>query len=190
MSQLLGDGEPSGYNSEDDSDKLPLEVLENRLDAHSNQFDTLREDLQKERERRQKLEEELNAKNERIEELEDEVARLDSRTNLLNLVQSSDEMDGEQRSTALILHLHKAAQKQRERGEHAMASVNRDEAESALQYPDVDRTTIYRDMERAVRLVGNEAVLTYESASGGESRLKLNLEAGGLPRKFTKGEEL
>lgn len=134
------------------------------------------------------LEESVQEMDDRIEELEDEVARLDSRTDLLDLVQSSDEMDGEQRSTALIQHLHKAAQKQRDRGEPAMASVNRDEAEAALQYPDVERTTIYRDMERAIRLVGNEAVLWYESASGGESRLKLNLETGDLSAKFTEEE--
>ena len=163
-----------------------LEVLENRLNAHSNQFDSLRERLQEEREQRHQLEREVQQKNEQICELENKVARLDSRTDLLELVQRSDEMDSEQRSTALILHLHKAAKKQRDRGEPAMASVNRDEAERALQYPDVDRTTIYQDMKRAVRLVGNKAVLTYESASGGESRLKLNIEKGDLPAKFTE----
>lgn len=188
MSQPLGEAESSEPDSDHDSVELRLEALKNLLDAHSNQFDSLREGLQEERDRRHKLEEELEAKNERIEELEAEIARLDARTDLFELVQSSDEINGEQRSTVLIQHLHKKAQKQRDRGERAMASVNRDEAEAALQYPDVDRTTIYRDMERAVRLVGDENVLWYESASGGESRLKLNLETGDLSSEFTEAE--
>jgi hypothetical protein len=59
--------------------------------------------------------------------------------------------------------------------------VTRQEAEAALHHPDVDRTTIYDDMRRAVRLVDNKNVLWYESSSGGASRLKLDLEAGELP---------
>lgn len=192
--QTDDEAESDDAAKDDDTEEMALldrlEVLENRLEAHSNQFDNLREQLQKEQEQRHQLERELQQKDERISELEDKVARLDSRTDLLDLVQSSDKMDGEQRSTALIQHLHKKAQTQRDRSEPMMASVNRDQAEAALQYPEVDRTTIYRDMERAVRLVGNEAVLWYDSASGGESRLKLNLETGVLPAKFTGGEEL
>lgn len=164
--------------------------LKNRLGAHSKRFDSLRADVEDMREERRALERDLKAMSERIEAVEAKIARLDNRTELLNLVQSSDEMNGEQRSTALVQHLYKKAQKRRDRGEHALASVNRDEAEAALQYPTVDRTTIYRDMERAVRLVDNEAVLTYERASGDEKRLKLNLETDELPARFTDRTEL
>lgn len=166
------------------------DAFENRLDAHSKRFESLRAELQEMRDERCALERDLDAMSERIEAVEEKIARLDARTELLDLVQSSDEMNGEQRSTALIQHLHQKAQKRRDRGERAMASVNRDEAEAALQYPDVDRTTIYRDMERAVRLVDNEAVLTYDCTAGDEKRLKLNLETDELPVRFTEGTEL
>lgn len=151
-----------------------LETYRNGLENAWDAIDELQEQLQEERKERKRLEEEN-------ENLRNEIERLDARTDLLHLVESSDEMDGRQRSVALIQHLQRAAEKNRERGREAKASVNREEAEGALHHPDVDRTTIYDDMRRAVRLVGNESVLKYESSSGGGSRLKLNLEAGDLP---------
>lgn len=160
---------------------VSIEDLTARLDALSTGHETLveeveylQEQLQEEREERQQL----ASENERLRE---EIGELRSRTDLLKLVENSDEMGGRQRSVTLIQHLRRAAERERDRGQKAKASVNREEAESALQYPDVDRTTIYDDMRRATRLVGDEAVLWYESSSGGGSRLKLNLEAGDLP---------
>jgi len=144
-------------------------------------IDDLEEELQEEREERRRLEEEN-------EQLREEVERLHARTDLLRLVENSDEMTGKQRSLALIQHLKKAAEKQRDRDREAKASVNREEAESALQYPDVDRTTLYDDMRRAERLVDNKSVLWYESASGGASRLRLNLDAGSLPEEIAGTE--
>jgi chromosome segregation ATPase len=179
-------------NEQNNFEKQPAErrlvAVESRLEAHSKRFESLHEELEEERGKRRELERKLEAQEDYTQELEREIAQLDSRTDLLNLVQSSHEMDGEQRSTVLIQHLYRAAEKRRDRGEPAKSSVNRGEAATALQHPDVERTTIYQDMKRAVRLVGDESVLWYGSASDGEARLKLDLETGELPRKFTEGE--
>lgn len=106
---------------------------------------------------------------------------MDARTDLLSLVENSDEITAKQRRIALIQHLKKAAEKERERGRDAKASLNKKEAEAALKYPDIDRTTFYDDLRKAPSLVGKKDVLWYESNSGGESRMKLNLENGELP---------
>ena len=151
-----------------------LDAVRTRLKNLEGEMDELRGELAEEREERRRLEEEN-------EELRQEVEELHGRTDLLRLVENSDEMDAKQRRVALIQHLQKAAERERERERKAMASVNWEEALSALQYPDIDRTTIYDDLRETPRLVGNENVLWYESSSGGESRLKLNLERGDLP---------
>ncbi|WP_435179822.1 hypothetical protein [Halorussus sp. AFM4] len=187
---MTGSNPDKSKNSTETLVEDRLKAFDRRLDAHSKRFDYLKDKLKDERDRHRELATELKATKKHLQELEDEIGQLDSRTDILTLVQNSDEMDGEQRSTAIIQHLHRAAQKQHDRGGPAKSSVNRDEAEAALQYPDVDRTTIYRDMERAVRLVGDERVLWYDGASGGESRLKLSLESEDLPKKFTARESL
>ena len=164
------------------SDETPsIEELEAKLETFQEglgnaweAIDDLEEQLEEEREERRRLEEEN-------EDLQEEIERLDARTDLLSLVENSDEMTAKQRRIALIQHLKKAAEKERERGRDAKASVNKDEAEAALQYPDIDRTTVYDDLRKAPHLVGKKSVLWYESSSGGESRLKLNLEKGDLP---------
>jgi hypothetical protein len=99
-------------------------------------------------------------------------------------------MTGEQRSATLLQHLQRAATSGTGNDEDVTATreaaVTREQAEIALQHPDVDRTTIYDDMRRAVRLVGNEDVCWYESGDG--SRLCINLEAGELPAQFNGSE--
>lgn len=124
-----------------------------------------------------------------IDRLENELKRLDSRTDLLELVDQADELNSEQRSIALIQHLKRAAERKRERGRPAKAAVDRDGAEQALQYPDVDRTTIYTDMRRAERLVDNTSLLKYETDDKG-TRLKLDLEEGRLPSDALGSEGL
>ena len=141
-------------------------------------IDRLEEQLEEERVQRRRVE----AQN---EDLRDQVEHLAARTDLLRLVENSDKLTAKQRSVALIQHLRRAAEKQRDRDRQAKASMNREEAERALQYPAIDRTTIYNDMRRAARLVDNQDVLRYVSASGGESRLRLSLEAGRLPGEIT-----
>lgn len=151
-----------------------LETFQEGLGNAWDTIDALEAKLEEEREERRRLEEE-------VQDLQKEIDRLDARTDLLSLVENSDEMTAEQRRITLIQHLNKAAKKERERGRDAKASVTRDEAEAALQYPDLDRTTFFGDLRKAPDLVGNESVLSYESSSGGKSRLKLNLEKGDLP---------
>ncbi|MFD1601084.1 hypothetical protein [Halobellus rarus] len=163
------------------SETPSLTELEGQLKAlqqgHNNAWDAI-EDLQDQMQ-------EIRAEQRRIQEgqtdLQASIEQIDTRTDLLRLVESSDEMSGKQRSVALIQHLRRAAMRERERGRTAKASLNREEAERALQYPAIDRTTVYTDMDRAERLVGDRDVLWYESNSSGRSRLKLNLEAGDLP---------
>ena len=156
---------------------VDVEELEVRVDALSKGLAAARESDEAERQERRRLQEEND-------ELREEIERLDARTDLLKLVDNSDDMTGQQRSITLIQNLHRAALKERDRGRSAKASVNREEAETALQHPDVDRTTTYDDMRRAVRLVGDEQLLKYSTATGGGSRLKLNLEAGNLPNEI------
>ena len=156
---------------------VDVEELEARVDA-------LSKGLAAARESDDELKDDLRRLQEENDELREEIERLDARTDLLKLVDNSDDMTGQQRSITLIQNLHRAALKERDRGRSAKASVNREEAETALQHPDVDRTTTYDDMRRAVRLVGDEQLLKYSTATGGESRLKLNLEAGNLPNEI------
>lgn len=151
-----------------------LAELESRLDAQSEGLSALWD-----------LVDELQEENEQLRERVDE---LDARTDLLQVVEKADDLTARQRSIVLLQHLRRAADRKRERGQPAKASVDRDEAEAALKYPDVERTTIYTDMQRAARLVGNEDVCWYESGGHGESRLKLNLEAGELPANIDEEE--
>lgn len=165
-----------------------LEVLTAKLETYEDGLDNAWDAIDELREERDELRKGLQKKDERINGIEDKIARLDARTDLLELVENANEMDAEQRSTALIQHLKQAAERQRDREGEAKASVSPRKAEAVLHYPDVDRTTIYTDMQRAVRLVGNEDVLWYENNGYGDTWLKLNLEAGELPQKFTGRE--
>lgn len=161
-----------------------MEEFVARLEAQSNRLNYLTNELEEAHEKRSLLREEIEELRDENSELRAQITHLDERTDLLQLVQNSDELTGKQRSVALIQHLRRAAVRERDRGRDAKASVNRDEAERALQYPEVDRTTIYTDMQRAAKLVGNEDVLSYVSESGGGSRLKMNLESGDLDARF------
>lgn len=170
------DAGKTGVQGVEDAEIERLAEFEDRLDAHSDGLSSIWDTI-----------EELQEENEQLRERVDE---LDSRTDLLQLVENSDDLNGEQRSIILLQHLQKAAQRARERGQPAQASVDRDQAERALQYPDVERTTIYRDMERAARLVGNDDVCWYESRGHGETWLKLDLEAGEIPDDVLRRDDL
>jgi TolA-binding protein len=148
-----------------------VDAIRKRLSNLEGDVEDLQEELDEEREERRRLE----AEN---EDLREEIERLDARTDLLRLVENSDEMDAEQYAAALVQHLKEAAERQRERGRDAKASLDRDEAEAALKYPDVKRATIYKYMQDAADLVGDDDVLWYESKGYGETRLKIDLEDG------------
>ena len=161
-------------NAKIETQNAKIENLISGVQSAWDEIEELQSDLEEERHERQRVEEENK-------ELKSEIEQLDARTDLLRLVESSDEMSGKQRSVALIQNLRREAERKRDRGKEATASVTRKEAERALQHPDVDRTTIYDDMKRAVRLVGDKNVLAYDSKTGGGSRLTLDLEAGEIP---------
>ena len=165
-----------------DGDNTPeLRTIAARLEAHSKRIESLEDERDDVRKKHDALRDEIEGLQQENEDLRAEIERLDARTDLLSLVENSDEMTAKQRRIALIQHLKKAAEKERERGRDAKASLNKKEAEAALKYPDIDRTTFYDDLRKAPRLVGKKDVLWYKSNSGGESRLKMNLENGDLP---------
>lgn len=90
------------------TDRTPeLEEVVARVDALSKQIGDLRETLAAERERRVELEGELEDERSRRRALEEEVEGLNARTDLLRLVESSDQSTGEQRSITLVQHLHR-----------------------------------------------------------------------------------
>lgn len=178
-SQQQNGESPDGSLNGDDTPEL--RTIAARLEAHSKRIDSLEDELDGVRKEHGALSGEVEDLQQENEDLRAEIERLDARTDLLSLVENSDEMTAKQRRIALIQHLKKAAEKARERGRDAKASMNKDEAEAALKYPDIDRTTFYDDLRKAPRLVGKNDVLWYESNSGGESRLKMNLENGDLP---------
>lgn len=182
-SDPTSEGASTDSNPGGESLETTVQALEARLDALSKQVSGLREELHDERDEREELEDELAARDERIEELEAEIARLDARTDILEVVENADKMSGKQRAVTLVQHLHRAAKARERRDEPPAATVDRDEAEEALHYPNIDRTTIYRDMERAARLIDGSA-LQY---TNGE--LRLDLDAGNLPRKYTADQE-
>jgi len=155
-----------------------VDAIRKRLSNLEDEVEEVQEELNEERQERQRLEEEN-------EELREEIERLDARTDLLRLVQNSDEMDAETRQAALIQNLKEAAEKQRERGREPKASLSPEEAEAALGHPHKDDTLIYKDMKRAVDLLGNEDVLWYDSAGYGETRLKMDLSEGSISGSIT-----
>ena len=173
--------EESQENSPDGDTTPGLRHIVARMEAHTTWIDALEDERDDARKERDALRGEVEEFQQENEDLRAEIERLDARTDLLSFVETSDEMTAKQRRIALIQHLKKAAEKERERGRDAKASMNKEEAEAALKYPDIDRTTFYDDLRKAPRLVGKKDVLWYKSNSGGESRLKMNLENGDLP---------
>jgi len=128
--------------------------------------------------------EDLEAKLAQVERLRDRVDELDERTDLMQLVDDSDELDARGRSIRLLQHMQRAAQRQR----HDHTSLTRDQAAEALHYPDVDRTTIYTDMRRAARLVDDEAICWYHSSDEGDiDEAVLHLDAGAFAAAVEAG---
>lgn len=165
------------------SEVVDLETLSRRLEAHSSRMEALEEEIERvqeerdeEREKRKRAEAERDAA---IEDIRDRIAELDARTDILQLVNNSDEMEPKQRSIALLQNLRQDALRKEGDGRRAVASLTRSQAERALHFPDQDRTTFYTDMRRAARLVGDDDVLWYDD--DGDVELKLNLEKGSLP---------
>jgi hypothetical protein len=104
--------------------------------------------------------EELEAKLGRLDELEQRIKELDERTDMLRLIEDSDQMEGKERSTALIQH----AINEFQRKDRAQITFDRDRAEEILHHPDVHRTTIYTDMERCADLIGDDDICAYKQS--------------------------
>lgn len=149
-------------SSSDTAEAQPDEDFESYVRSQLAQYDV----------RIEELEEKLKARDDRIAELEKKVAELDDRTDMLRLVEDSDQLSGKERSAALLQHLQREARNSS--GEDRTA-VTRERAEEVLHYPDIDRTTYYTDFKRCVRLVGDEDICWYESSSNG-ARLVLDLD--------------
>lgn len=177
-----------------------LEEIESKLEIHeSNTTEAIEErgrEIAQLRAEKSRLRDEVEELRDEVETLRsdhrEEIDRLDSRTDMLSLVQDSDEMDGRQRSITLLQHLHKQARRKADDStdhDTARVSVNREESERALQWPDIDRTTFYSDWDRCVRLVDDKDVCWRGTDPNGESRLFLNLDAGDLPSTVTTRTE-
>lgn len=129
------------------------------------------------------FEEKTEAYEERIADLEATVEAqqqrlddVDERTDVLQFAKNADNMDATQRRAALLLHLKREAENNAERGGKKQASVTQEDAARALYRPGIDRTTWYTDFTRIEEWIENKTVCKYVSASGGDSRLRLNLE--------------
>jgi len=108
--------------------------------------------------------EELEAQLAQVEALRDRVDEIDARTDIMQLVEDSDDLDGEARSIRLLQHMQRKAS----RNNLSRISLTRDQADEALHYPDVDRTTIYSDMRRCTRLVCDDDICWYNSTDTSE----------------------
>lgn len=118
---------------------------------------------------------ELQSVDDGLEEVTERVDEIDDRTNLLKIAEESDTLDGPERSRVLLQHLKEKAENQTSEGRVAVASINKKEAETALRYPPIDRTTYFSDMRRAAQLVGDGDLCYYD-----DGVLTLDLEQGSL----------
>lgn len=158
--EAQGDDDETQYATDDD-----IAYLTQQLIKLENEMGELRETVE--------------IKEDRIADLEAEVERLDSRTDMLRLVEDADQLDAKQRSATLLMHLRRKAE-----NSDGTSAVNHDQAEEAMHFPEVHRTTIYSDMERCEDLVGDEDVCSYTPKSEGttdEALLRLNLNNGSIP---------
>lgn len=130
--------------------------------------------------------EELEDEVERLQRLEERVAEIDARTDMLQVVEEADQMDGEQRSITLLQHMHRKLQRNADDRVH----LTRDEAQEALSYPDIHRTTYYSDMRRCADLVGDDDICWYDDSDRSpidEPRVVLDLADGELPARYRNG---
>lgn len=123
----------------------------------------------------------------RIKDLETRIDNLERRTDLLQLVEDVDQMEAEQRSTAIIQHMQKKIQSD---PSLTRTFLTKDEVKQALHYPDIDRTTFYTDMQRCERLVGDDDVCWYvpkKDSKVDQAVVYLDLEQGDLPNDVRNG---
>jgi uncharacterized small protein (DUF1192 family) len=146
-----------------------VESLEETIANQSAEIQRLREELEQEREARQRAEADLKR----------DIRDLDDRTDIQRFVERAESANGEQRSMALLQHLKRKALKRQRDGREPIAMMDHAAADEALHYPEVDRTTIYSDMRRVTRWVSDDEMCWYDS---GELWLDLSVESSTLPR--------
>ena len=106
---------------------------------------------------------ELEAKLARVGQLADRVDELDARTDIMQLVEDSDDLSGRGRSIRLLQHMQRKANRQ----DLSKIALTKDQAAEALHYPDLDRTTYYTDLRRCARLIGDRDICWYETDDEG-----------------------
>ncbi|MFW6435952.1 MAG: hypothetical protein ACOCY1_06175 [Halovenus sp.] len=148
-------------------------VLEEMLDIAHQEIVDLEEQLDS---LEATYESQIEVQEDRIRQLERRVDEIDERTDLLRIVETADETDGQQRSAALLQHLQRQAEREADRDRGARASVDHEGAMDALHYPDVHRTSIYHDWDRCVRWIGDEKICWTEMRNGNK-RLFLDLDS-------------
>lgn len=117
---------------------------------------------------------------ERFDEIQDRLDDLERRTDMLQLVEDVDEMAAKQRSITILQHMHR---KLLASDDLDAIHLTKDDVETALHFPDIDRTTYYTDMRRCQRLVGNDDICWYKKASEGdldEAAVYLDLSEGDI----------
>jgi FtsZ-binding cell division protein ZapB len=134
-----------------------LEFLHDQLIELECRVDQLEKENKKLREDRDRFQERLNA--------------VDARTDVLNLARNAENVDHKQRRAALLLNLKRNAEKKTP----PVSTLTQSDAETALQHPDIDRTTYYNDFRKLEQAVGNKHVLEYVTEGSGSSHLKLDL---------------
>ena len=113
------------------------------------------------------IEERLDALEERLDDLDrlaGRVDELDARTDIMQLVDTTDELSGRARSLRLLQHMQRRA----DRNNLSAVTLTHEQAQEALHYPDLDRTTIYSDMRRAASLIDDDAICRYQQADEGD----------------------
>lgn len=160
-----------------DIDTLP--ELRQALRELSERYEFVIEDVTTVENRLDAIEEKLG----RLDDIEERVQELDARTDMLRLVEDADDLDGKQRSAAILQHLQRAATRNGKGGGIPKAKITKERVEEILHFPDIDRTTFYSDMERCERLVGDDGVCEYDG--GPPATLTLDLRDGDVPASAT-----
>lgn len=118
---------------------------------------------------------EIEQRLQQLDVLEEKVAEIDARTDIMQLVETVEEMSAEAKSIRILQHMQRKA----EQTDAAVIRQDKSAVEECLHYPDQHRTTFYSDMERCAALLDDEDVCWYEGQGEGpldEPHICLNYE--------------
>lgn len=141
--------------------------------------DKLAESLGRDIVRLEQRVDELETQLEELDRLRERVDELDARTDIMQLVDESDEMGAEQRRLAVLTHMHRKIQ----RSDSEMCLLTVDDVRECLHYPDLHRTTFYSDMQDIAAAVDSD-VCRYRGRGDGRidaAYVVLDLRDGELP---------